>query len=272
MHRRLLFLIVTQITFMTASHAKIDTVWVTSAAMNKTLPNLVVTPLSYDQRPGELPVLYLLHGAYGSFRQWLEIEPALQRYADVYDIILVCPDGGNTSWYFDSPVDKSMQYETYVAKELVRFIDDRYRVIRDKHGRAIMGLSMGGHGALYLAIRNPEVWGAAGSTSGGVDIRPFPNNWDLGKRLGSYAANRENWEKNTVINAVEALKGRSLKIIFDCGLDDFFLEVNRNMRQRLLAINVPHVYIEMPGGHNAQYWNNALKYHLVFFRNFFDAR
>jgi S-formylglutathione hydrolase FrmB len=131
---------------------------------------------------------------------------------------------------------------------------------------------MGGHGALYLAIRNPEVWGAAGSTSGGVDIRPFPNNWDLAKRLGTYASQRENWEKNTVINMVEALKGRSMKILFDCGLDDFFLEVNRNMRQKLLSNGIPHVYIEMPGGHNAQYWNSSLKYHLVFFRSFFNGQ
>lgn len=270
--RKLRLLIVIQITFITASQAKIDTVRVTSAAMNKTLPNLVVTPANYDQRTERLPVLYMLHGAYGSFKQWLDIEPALQRYADQYDMILVCPDGGNTSWYFDSPVDKSMQYETYVAKELVSVIGQRYRVINDKRGRAIMGLSMGGHGALYLAIRNPEVWGAAGSTSGGVDIRPFPNNWDLAKRLGTYASYRENWEKNTVINMVEVLKGRSMKIIFDCGLDDFFLEVNRNMRQKLLANSIPHIYIEMPGGHNAQYWNSSLKYHLVFFRSFFDGR
>jgi S-formylglutathione hydrolase FrmB len=271
MYRRLLFLMAVQLGVIAVSQANVDTVWVMSKAMNKTLPNLVVTPANYDPDGDRLPVLYLLHGAGGNFKQWLNIEPALQQYSDQYNFILVCSDGGNTSWYFDSPVDMSIRYETYVAKELVGFVDGRYRTLAEKRGRAIMGLSMGGHGALYLALRNPGIWGAAGSTSGGLDIRPFPNNWDLAKRLGSYATHPENWEKNTVINMVELLKGSTLKVILDCGTGDFFLEVNRNFRKKLLEQGIPHVYIEMPGGHNAAYWHASLRYHLVFFKSFFNT-
>jgi S-formylglutathione hydrolase FrmB len=56
---------------------------------------------------------------------------------------------------------------------------------------------MGGHGALNLAFKHQDVFGAAGSMSGGVDIRPFPNNWDMAKQLGTYAEQPERWEKNT---------------------------------------------------------------------------
>src|SRR5690606_1283607 len=134
------------------------------------------------------------------------------------------PDGGVTSWYFDSPIDPQMQYETYMSKELITRIDQTYRTLSDRSGRAITGLSMGGHGAFYLAFKHQDIWGAAGSMSGGVDLRPFPNNWDLAKRLGNYAEHKENWETNTVINLVHQLEGDHLKLIFDCGSSDFFYD------------------------------------------------
>jgi len=164
-----------------------------------------------------------------------------------------------------------MKYETYVAKELVDYIDHTYSTVKNKSGRAITGLSMGGHGALYLSFRHQDVFGAAGSMSGGVDIRPFPNNWDISKRLGTYAQNPQNWDKNTVINLLDLLKGSSLKIIFDCGVDDFFHDVNRNLHEKMLAAKIPHDYIERPGRHTWEYWENSIKYQFVFFNDFFTG-
>lgn len=252
------------------AHSKIDTLWVKSQSMNKAIPNLVVTPSHYDADQKKYPVLYLLHGAGGSFMQWLGIEPELQRYADQYAMLIVCADGGKTSWYFDSPVDETMKFETYITKELVTRVDEAFRTRPDKSGRAITGLSMGGHGAFYLAIRHPELWGAAGSTSGGLDFRAFPNNWDLAKRLGPYTDRQENWEKHTVINMIDAVKGRSTQLFFDCGVDDFFLDANRRTHLKFLELNIPHTYTEMPGKHNAAYWKNSLPYHFVFFAKFFN--
>ncbi|WP_242499227.1 alpha/beta hydrolase family protein [Flavobacterium sp. 140616W15] len=80
---------------------------------------------------------------------------------------------------FDSPIDTTFKYETYVIDELVPFIDKNYKTITSREGRAISGLSMGGHGALYLSFKHQEVFGAAGSMSGGVDFRPFPEKWDI---------------------------------------------------------------------------------------------
>ena len=99
--------------------------------------------------------------------------------ADTYGVIIVMPDGGFDSWYYDSPVEPTYRYETFVARELVEYIDSHYRTKAEPSARAIAGLSMGGHGALYLAIRHQNVFGAAGSLSGGVDIRPFPDNWNI---------------------------------------------------------------------------------------------
>ncbi len=249
--------------------SRVDTVMVVSNAMNKSIPNIVIVPDNYANQKVGFSVLYLLHGAGGDYTSWLSKVPDIKAYADQYNIIIVCPDGGGTSWYFDSPIDEEMKYETYFSKELISAIDTKYNTIGEKTNRAITGLSMGGHGAFYLAFKHPDVWGAAGSMSGGVDIRPFPNSWDIRKRLGDYAEHKQNWEENTVINMVYRLDGKNLKLVFDCGVDDFFYDANKRLHEKLLERNIPHTYMERPGSHNWDYWSNSIKYQLLFFSDFF---
>ena len=67
------------------------------------------------------------------------------------------------------------RYETFISKELIAYTDKNLNAIPDRSKRAITGLSMGGHGAMWNAIRHQDVFGAVGTTSGGMDIRPFPN-------------------------------------------------------------------------------------------------
>lgn len=257
-------LLILHFLFINIVTAQVDTLIVFSKSMNKNITNIVITPENYVSKNDKLPVLYLLHGAGGNFRDWVSNVKSIKKYATDFNIIVVCPDGGNTSWYFDSPIDKTMKYETYISKELIESVDKNYKTITNKNGRAITGLSMGGHGALYLAFKHQEVWGTAGSMSGGVDIRPFPNNWDIKKRLGTYPENKENWEKNTVINLVYLLDG-DLKIIIDCGYEDFFFEENKRLHEKLLERNIAHDYIVRPGKHNWDYWANAIKYQFIFF-------
>ncbi|MDR1743856.1 MAG: esterase family protein [Dysgonamonadaceae bacterium] len=251
-----------------ASH--VDTVSTYSECMKKQIKAVVITPDKYDGKT-QFPVLYLLHGYGGYYNSWIKSAPVVGQLSDIHNVIIVCPDGGFGSWYFDSPVDSSFKYETYVSKELIAWIDARYKTVARREGRAVTGLSMGGHGGLYLGIRHQDVFGAAGSMSGGVDIRPFPNNWDLSKRLGLQSEYPENWEKNTVINQLYLLNPNSLKIIIDCGVSDFFHEVNEKLHRELLYRNIPHDYIARPGAHNWEYWNNAVQYQVLFFKNYFKG-
>jgi S-formylglutathione hydrolase FrmB len=131
---------------------------------------------------------------------------------------------------------------------------------------------MGGHGALYLALKHQDVYGTAGSMSGGVDIRPFPNNWDMAKRLGSYAEQPERWEKNTVINMLHLLTPNSLSLIIDCGTEDFFYGVNENLHKQLEYRKIPHDYISRPGAHNWPYWENAVQHQLLFMNSYFNKK
>lgn len=108
--------------------------------------------------------------------------------------------------------------------------------------------------------------------SGGVDIRPFPNNWDMAKRLGSYAEQPERWEKNTVINMLHLLTPNSLSLMIDCGTEDFFYGVNENLHKQLEYRKIPHDYISRPGAHNWPYWENAVQHQLLFMSNYFNKK
>ncbi len=247
----------------------VDTITIHSQ-MGRDLKNVVILPESYTDGADRYPVVYLLHGYGGNYAIWLKIKPELPQLASQYNFIIVCPDGLRDSWYWNSPLHKDMQFEDYISDEVIRYIDSHYRTIADRSARAISGLSMGGHGAMWNAIRHRDVFGAAGSSSGGLDIRPFPTNWNMKNQLGEYASNKKRWDEHTVINLIPSLKDGDLAIIIDCGIDDFFLEVNRRIHQALIACNIKHDYIERPGAHNRDYWNNAIEYQLLFFHKFFS--
>lgn len=252
--------------------ARLDTLEIYSAAMRKTVSCLVVVPEGYSPTEEPYPVLYLLHGWSGHFASWLTDAPQLRRHADTYRMLIVCPDGGYGSWYLDSPVDSTVRYSTHIAREVVDHVDHYYHTRREPGGRAISGLSMGGYGALWLAAHHPDRFGAGGSICGGLDFRPFrKNNWDLKSVLGDPQTCWSNWENCSAVNLVERLKATGAQLIIDCGLDDFFLETNRLMHQRLLEAQVRHEYIERPGEHNQAYWRNAIDYQVLFFSKFFGS-
>lgn len=246
-----------------ASAFKEVDIQVRSESMNKEIPVTVITPEGYEQGK-EYPVLYMLHGHSGNHRMWTS-DGIAGRLSDQYGMVMVLPDGGYNSWYFDSPVTPEFKYETFVAKELVDYIDRNYKTIKDRKARAITGLSMGGHGALYLAIRHPETFGSAGSTSGGVDFRPFPENWELSERLGPYEEYPENWENNTVINMTHLIKPGELNLIIDCGTEDFFYEVNCNLHDKLMKEGIPHEFHLRPGVHWWSYWRHSIQYQALYF-------
>ena len=245
-----------------------DTVQVMSAKMGRNIKNVVVVPEQYltGDQDRRYPVLYLLHGATGCYSDWSK-KTNLEALATKHSMIIVCPDGQD-SWYFDSPIDPKMQFETYVSKELVNYIDTHYRTLARADKRAITGLSMGGHGALWLAWRHPDVFKHCGSMSGGVDITKFPDSWNIDKRLGKYETHKQCWAQHAVINLVPTLKPGQ-NIIIDDGYDDFFYQVNLDLHKALLAKKIPHDFIIRPGKHSWNYWVNSLDYQLVFFEKAF---
>ncbi len=245
--------------------------------MGKYVPASVILPASYDTAvTSRWPVVYVLHGAGGSHRRYLDMNLGLPRLADRCQAVIVCADGGKKSWWFDSPVDPSYRYETHVSKELVPWVDAHYRTVPDRGKRAIVGASMGGHGACWIGFRHKELFGAVGLMAGGVDLLPFPNNWDIAKRLGPRDEFPERWKEHSAIAEAAKLKNGEVEILSIVGTSDFFLEPNRRMHKVLSDNKVAHTYIELRGvddkasGHDLSFTSAALPVVFSFVGNWFE--
>src|SRR3954466_2349436 len=204
--------------------ATVDTIAIRSKWMNKTYKAVIVLPASYALDTKAYPVLYLLHGGYGHFDDWIKKVPdktVVQGLADQYNMVVVMPEGEVFSYYLNSPVNKESQFETYITKEVVEKIDNTYRTIKDKKGRAITGLSMGGYGALYLSVRHPGLFCAAGSMSGALnpDLQAWklpPDNAqnirkEFEKILGPMETNQQAYAEASVINMADKIKAANIK-------------------------------------------------------------
>ncbi len=137
----------------------------------------VYLPPSYDEGGGAFPVIYFLHGAFGDHAQWSVlgsmIEPLIIA-GDMPPVIIVFPNGDSIhggSMYVNSELNGN--YEDFIVFELVDFIDTNYRTIKNRNGRAIAGHSMGGYGAMYLAMQHPDVYSAVYSHSGILHFEEF---------------------------------------------------------------------------------------------------
>lgn len=145
-----------------------------SAAMGDEQHVDVMLPAAYGTSPRRrFPVLYLLHGAFGSYRDW--VQHGVEQLVGTLPLIVVMPDdgpdGSYSDWYGNvvgtsGPVPA---WQTYHTRELIPWIDAHLRTIPGRSGRFIAGLSSGGGGAIKYAAENPGMFGAAGAFSGAVD-------------------------------------------------------------------------------------------------------
>lgn len=266
--KKKLFVFALMLTLWHCSRASVDTISIYSNSMFKNVKCVVVTPTSYKRSGPAFPVVYLLHGYSGKYSDWAIKDPDLQKLADENRLMIVCPDAAFSSWYFDSPLDLTMHYETNIANEIPAYIDSVYNTIKDRKGRAITGLSMGGHGGLFLGFRHANFFGACGSMSGALDISHL-RGYDVEKRLGDTVVNQQKYIDWSVVNVIEKYPADSIAIIFDCGTEDGFINVNRRTHKKMLDLKIPHDYTERPGKHDWDYWNEAIKYQLLFFKEYF---
>ena len=245
---------------------QVDTIQVESSVMHKFIKCVIITPDRYRTNlTARFPVVYLLHGYTHTYKDWIGHIPELTTYADQHDLIIACPDAQD-SWYFDSPVLPAVRFETYMTAELLPYLDANYRTMPDRQHRALTGMSMGGHGSLFLAARHRDLYGQAAVLSGVVDFRPFPNNWSLKELLGDPVTNAAVWSAHTVYMVTDVLQTGDLRIRIDCGTSDFCLDVNRSLHQKLMQRNIAHEYIEQPGDHNWDFWRSNINAQLLFFR------
>ena len=223
---------------------------------------LVYTPKDYSMTSGrKYPVMFLLHGCGATYRQWNTIV-SVQKYADAYGFIIVCPDGLKDSWYINSPRKQMSKFEDFFFKDLVPTIKKKYRVEDDQV--FITGICSGGHGALYLFSKRPELFRAAGSSGGVLDLSVESANASLQNILGSGEA--DVLRKYSVIHNVGKLAASQKEIIFDCGTEDVNYEANNDFRRRCDELKVKATYISQPGKSEKTYWQRAIKVQFDFFK------
>ena len=265
------------IAFMCASANTLTNLTVRSEKMGRDIPVSIVLPDEYDSA-GETryPSVYVLHGAKGSGKGKAS-DTTLGHLVDKYGFIAVFPDGGKTSWWIDSPIDPTYQYETFVVGEVVPYVDANYRTVADRSKRAIMGGSMGGHGACYIGIRHKNLFGAVGNIYGGVDLVPWSwsSEWDIDKRLGPRDENMARWEEYSVINVAKSLKNGEVELICVIGTEDFFLGCNRQLHELLSANGVAHTYVEVRsrtalGSTHGKFYAQGAEISMRFIYNYFN--
>jgi len=215
---------------------------------------------------GRFPVLYLLHGLYGDYLNW-DTRTHLENYARDLRLLIVMPDADD-SWYIDSATVPQDKFEDYIAKDLVSDVDDKYRTIRERHGRAIAGLSMGGYGALRFAFARPELFGSVSAQSAALTTEsPQELNADL-RSAGPFARllgrafgnpiNVPHWLQNNPFDLARKnqIQIRAQAIYINCGQQDEygFADGASRMHKQLLTAGVKHEFHLYPGGHSLDYF------------------
>lgn len=214
-----------------------------SKALGRHVTYSVILP--WDElwdRHKDFPVLYQLHGRSDDHTAWLNFSN-LVVHARGVPFIIVLPDGGVSFWSDYSPRER---YETFLLEDLDTHVRRTFPVRPGK--AAIGGLSMGGYGAMALALKHPDrfasVWAHSSAFYDAEKFRSFP----------VPPADPEGMD---IFAIAERAKGfRELPVIgFDCGRDDAFIENNRRFHRHLEQLGIPHTYVEHDGGHTWAYWD-----------------
>lgn len=218
----------------------------------------------YDYQQG-LPVLYLLHGAYGDAFSWVRYSN-IDRYAQDRGIVVVMASAEN-SFYQDLKSGK--KYKTFFTEELPIFIQNVFPVSKERDKTFVAGFSMGGYGAWYLGLSCPELYAKAASMSGALDIAGLykqsnagavdtsPFNWedsfgDPDKLAGSKYDLFALYERDVKAGCVP-------KLYQAVGFADFLYESNQYVRKELQKKNANLVYKEDEGGHDWNFWDKYIQ-------------
>ncbi len=232
-----------------------------STSLDRQMKYRVLLPCGYQRGVERFPVLYLLHGLYGDYLNW-DTNTHLERYASHYKLIVVMADAGD-SWYTNSATDPKDKFEDYIARDMVAEIDGKFRTLRSRRARGIAGLSMGGYGALKIALRYHTDFAFAGSLSGALnaprdlDDRRPDFRVQLLKVFGPSGSPVR--ADNNVFTLLQSSGAKDLPYFYlACGSADYFLPVNRDFVAQLSSRGAAYEYHETPGGHAWDYWDRSL--------------
>jgi enterochelin esterase-like enzyme len=201
-----------------------------SPSMGQEVGYNVYLPPGYAEGKNRYPVIYFLHGAGGNENSdaggFSGLTAKLAAQKKIVPAICVFPNGG-MSGYQDRPDDKVFG-ETLIVKELVPLIDRSYRTQAAPSGRVLAGFSMGGGGAVRLALKYPDLFSAAGSWAGAI----MPRRGDPPAELKPEALSKA---------------ARKVRLLMIVGDQDITFQGNEAFHKTLEETKYPHTYRVLPG-------------------------
>jgi S-formylglutathione hydrolase FrmB len=248
----------------------------TSAALGREVAYVIDLPPSYEAAAGrKYPVVYALHGLFEGSGFWerrglATILAGLRQAGSVPEFLVVAADGGN-SFFVNAPGGR---YEDMVTRDLVAHIEASYRVLPGRAGRALLGISMGGYGALHVAFDQPGLF-AAVATHSAMLLEKIPSA-EQGARRGQLAAFHQVfgdpvdtalWNENDPLLQARKVEAKAAPALFlDCGAEDRYGLANghRELHRILEERGVSHSFELPPGDHGYEYVRTRLEKSLRF--------
>lgn len=230
-----------------------------SNSLGKHVQMNVILP---DSGKGPFATFYLLHGLSDDYSIWHR-RTRIEAYVAGKPLIVVMPDGYRG---FYTNGNDGPKYFDYMTKDLVDFVDRTFPTKKNRNGRCIGGLSMGGYGALRVGLGRPDLFSSVNSHSGALwrgSLADTRKNTDEFRKI--FGNKPQGTEHDLLMLAKRAKKaGKMPKLLIDCGTEDFLLDENRTYHKKLEAAKIAHEYREFPGAHTWDYWDEHVREAIAF--------
>jgi putative tributyrin esterase len=231
-----------------------------SAALEREMTYRVLLP-SQIETGKKLPVVYLLHGCGSGYRDW-------SNYSDVSayaarGLILVMADGG-CSYYMNAVGKPDDRYEDYLVHDLIADVEGRFPAVKDRNGRAVIGVSMGGFAAVKMALSRPELFVFAGAISPAIDVAERKFSWKHASQWWRFRSifgpmdSKERQERNPFALVKSADPRATPYLYLSAGEQEPLLDPIKRFAARLKERGFAYEFHALPGGHDWGQWDKQI--------------
>lgn len=236
----------------------------------------IYLPPDYKTSGRSYPVLYLLHGAGDDQTGWVQFGEVLNitdkaiANGSATAMIIVMPDANTGRRGYFNDIKGDWNYEDFFFKELMPFVEKKYRIKAEKRSRAIAGLSMGGGGTFVYALHHPELFSSACPLSaylGFLNLTDAQNALKKANPALTDAAITAYYNTQNVLpllTDMPEVQKKAVNWYIDCGDDDFLYEGNALAHILMRKKEIPHEFRVRNGGHSWTYWRESLPNVLTF--------
>ena len=211
---------------------------------------------------GKYPAVYFLPGLLDDDDTW---KKALDPHLAKHNVVAVCPAVGGATWFMNSPAQPWMRWGDFLTEDLRAFVEANYPVSSEKGQRGLCGISAGGHGAFYHAIRRPELYGSVSVLSGSMDLRVYAGAVGLDYWIGprSPEALPLYAERSCLLLAEKHTGPLPFALYLDCADKDGARVLMEPFRKVLDSKGIAYRWNLGVGSHNWDYWNSRAGDHLA---------